>query len=118
MRHCDVVCDVLVCDDAFIDCLTHGSDNSRLILFLLSDSAKRHGVVCVAEELRVVFFLRVDEDFCFCLGEFAEANHSLTRGDFVTIGFSNLDCTKRQVVTVESKKSWEVDEHSLCGFRT
>lgn len=116
--HCHIVGNVFVCDDSFVNCLPHGFDYCRCVGFLLGDSAERHGVVGVAVKERVVLFVRVNKDLGFCLGELTEADHSLTRGDFVAVGFPDLDCTEREVVAVEPEKTREVDEHTLCGFGT
>ena len=74
----DVIGDIFVCDDAGINCFTHGHFDRQFAFLLVYIGEKRHFVCRVAGELRVtVFFVWVNKDLCFSLRELPEPDHAL-----------------------------------------
>ena len=75
----DVVCDIFVGDNPLVHGLPHRHQNRRFAHLLPGIGEEGHRVVSIAAEHRVTVLAGwVDEDLGFCLGEFAEPDHTLT----------------------------------------
>ena len=95
MGESNIVCDIFVGDDPLLNRFPHRHRNRRLALLLPDRGEERHRVVSVASEHRVgVLTGRVDENLGFCLGEFAEPDHTLTRRNLIPVQLAYLDCTE------------------------
>ena len=121
----EVVCEKLVRDNALVHSITHGQLDDAIaiapdvaLVLLTGGRVKPDDCVFDRGELGVAFITRIDKNLCLRLCEFAESDYALTRGNLVSICFSDLRNSKREFFSVEPEEPIKVDEHSLSGLRS
>ena len=71
-----------------------------------------------ALEFGVAFVLRVNKVLNFCHLELTHSDQTVSRSNFVPKSKTNLSSSERQSSSVELEQLVEINEHSLCCFRT
>jgi hypothetical protein len=116
----EVVREELVRNDCTVHRVPRGQFDDATIIFVcrVRDALMRGRIIPENHildhgESRMIFFSWVDENFCFCLRKFPEPDNALTRGNLISVCFSDLRHSKRKFLPVKPEKVLKINKHPL-----